>query len=88
MTRPLYDNGTTATLERDGNFGLWYQRFFDHYDNEFKGIIKPSGTDAGWLEKGFDKKKTGNGDALERHTQRQSTPVSYTHLTLPTICSV
>ena len=63
--------------------------------NEFKnaaGVTFPQGFKAAGVKAGI--KKSGNLDVAVIYTEKEAvvagtfTPVSYTHLTLPTICSV
>lgn len=35
MERPIYNDARAATLEDKGNRGLWYTRFFDHYQADW-----------------------------------------------------
>jgi CRISPR-associated protein Cmr6 len=67
MNRPLYANhGADDKLASDGHCGLWYERFFNGYDNAWK---VSEGSKLGWV-KGV-RGKCGSAAALKRYELNQ-----------------
>ena len=82
MSLPLYDvvRQTPPDLTPDSHHGLWFDRFFDQYEEDFR-ILKSKkieGKDqsprAFWLRKSFVKNKQsiGNGTALTHYINQQT----------------
>ncbi|WP_020559176.1 type III-B CRISPR module RAMP protein Cmr6 [Thiofilum flexile] len=78
MTVPLYDQlqAHKPELGREGNRGLWFERFYDQYGSRNWDILKPDThhTDIGnshWLLKHFNNKKVGNSKALAHQSWMQ-----------------
>ncbi|HPY39263.1 MAG TPA: type III-B CRISPR module RAMP protein Cmr6 [Thiolinea sp.] len=77
MTAPLYDllQIQKPALDKQGNRGLWFERFFDQYDPRTWEVLKPTGnTDLGnthWLLKNFNNQKIGEDTQLAAHANAQ-----------------
>ncbi|WP_028490530.1 type III-B CRISPR module RAMP protein Cmr6 [Thiothrix lacustris] len=78
MTAPLYANCDKPTnCDKDGNLGLWFERFFDQYDDHRHWeVLKPTTHNhqmgnAYWLLKHFSNKKVGDAKQLASHAQAQ-----------------
>ncbi|NKB77114.1 MAG: type III-B CRISPR module RAMP protein Cmr6 [Gammaproteobacteria bacterium] len=73
MVLPLYAFDNKANLARQdaGNAGLWFERFFDRYDDQ--GRVEDT-TKQGWLK--TNEGKAGDADGLTRATDQQSRMVS------------
>ena len=79
MTWPLYqDHQVPNTLPEQGHRGLWYERFFDRYDDDWtvlkekkdsKGKLLQREGKASWVED--NAKLAGHGEALALAVQRQ-----------------
>lgn len=78
MTTPLYSGcEKPANCDKGGNLGLWFERFFDQY-NEHRNweVLKPTTNNnqmgnAYWLLKHFNGEKAGNTDKLASHAKAQ-----------------
>lgn len=75
MTAPLYKN-CEKPIKCEGNFGLWFERFFDQYSPNNWEVLKPTTNDnqignTYWLLKNFSNKKAGDNKQLAAHTQAQ-----------------
>lgn len=75
MTAPLY-SGCEKPIKCDGNYGLWFERFFDQYDPRQWEVLKPTTNNnqmgnAYWLLKNFNNKKVGDDKQLASHTKAQ-----------------
>lgn len=64
--RPLYSEAAKAELNNNGNTGLWYDKFFDNFQND--GSIKDGGKQD-WI-KTVTNGKCGNDDLLEQTQDR------------------
>lgn len=76
MTAPLY-SGCEKPSKCDGNYGLWFERFFDQYDPRQWEVLKPTANNnqmgnAYWLLKHFNNKTVGDKEQLVRHNATQS----------------
>lgn len=79
MATPLYKTviENAAECDEKGNKGLWFDRFFDQYDENKKWeVLKPSTNDADkgnahWLNTHFHNKKVGNDAQLTSHSTQQ-----------------
>lgn len=70
MTAPLYNNCDKPTkCDKDGNHGLWFERFFDQYNERANWEVGTEKTR--WLSDNFNNKKVGDSKQLERHAQAQ-----------------
>ncbi len=65
MTLPLYLHDAPNNLPDGGHRGLWYNRFFDRYDSDWK---VPDTGKAAWVKD--NAKLTGNHDQLEQMSLR------------------
>lgn len=80
MVTPLYNELQKQELEIDkyGNCGLWFERFADFYESDFrilkKKIIdkKEENPGSAWLKKHFNNKKVGDEKRLTSHAQAQT----------------
>ena len=81
MTAPLYNNHqmpeAKQVTDSDGNKGLWFDRFYDQYDDHNWEVLKPKHNDENkgnsyWLTKHFHGKKVGNADQLKQFSLQQS----------------
>ncbi len=75
MTAPLY-SGCEKPIKCDGNYGLWFECFFDQYDPRQWEVLKPTTNNnqmgnAYWLLKNFNNKKVGDDKQLASHTKAQ-----------------
>lgn len=75
MTAPLYAN-CEKPAKCEGNFGLWFERFFDQYHPHNWEVLKPitNNNQMGntyWLLKNFANKKVGDDTQLAAHSQAQ-----------------
>lgn len=75
MTAPLY-SGCEKPIKCDGNYGLWFERFFDQYDPRQWEVLKPTANNnqmgnAYWLLKNFNNKKVGDDKQLASHAKGQ-----------------
>lgn len=78
MTVPLYNScEKPLKCEKEGNRGLWFERFADFYEPDFR-ILKKKMIDgkeenpgAAWLKKHFNGKKVGDDQQLATHAQAQ-----------------
>jgi len=78
MATPLYKTviENAAECDEKGNKGLWFDRFFDQYDDNKWDVLKPSTNDADkgnahWLNTHFHNKKVGNDAQLTSHSTQQ-----------------
>ncbi|OQX15236.1 MAG: type III-B CRISPR module RAMP protein Cmr6 [Thiothrix lacustris] len=77
MTVPLYSDHEKPSC-CDGNQGLWFERFFDQYDdNHHWEVLKPTTNNnqmgnTYWLLKHFNNKTIGDKEQLVRHNAAQS----------------
>lgn len=80
MTAPLYHNNQAPknkeVTENKGNKGLWFDRFYDQYDDENWEVLKPKNNDdrkgnSWWLTQYFHNKKVGNAQQLSHHALQQ-----------------
>lgn len=70
MTAPLYNNCEKPNkCNKQGNHGLWFERFFDEYDEHKNWEVGTGKTQ--WLSTNFHNKKVGNESQLERYSQAQ-----------------
>ncbi|MBV5310964.1 type III-B CRISPR module RAMP protein Cmr6 [Chromatium okenii] len=65
MRLPIYSHDAPDNLPDDGNRGLWYNRFFNRYDTDWK--VSDTGK-ADWVKD--NAKLTGNRDQLEQMSLR------------------
>jgi CRISPR-associated protein Cmr6 len=77
MTVPLYSDHEKP-IRCDGNQGLWFERFADFYESDFR-ILKKKMIDgneenpgAAWLKNQFNNNRVGDNAQLKRHTAAQS----------------
>ncbi len=77
MTAPLYKNNQAPNNnEVTGNKGLWFDRFYDQYDEATWEVLKPKNNDekkgnSWWLTQYFHNKKVGNDTQLSHHSLQQ-----------------
>lgn len=70
MTAPLYNNcEKPSQCDKDGNRGLWFERFFDQYNEHANWEVGTEKTR--WLLDHFKNQKVGDSKQLERHAQAQ-----------------
>ena len=79
MIAPLYKaNNVPKSCEQKGNKGLWFDRFYDQFDeNKNWELLKPSHNqekqgNSHWLIKHFQNKKVGDETQLEMHATQQN----------------
>ena len=75
MSAPLYQDAQVPS-QCGGNFGLWFDRFYDQYNERDWSILKPDTNDnkkgnTHWLTKHF-KGAVGDKEALELQKNRQA----------------
>ena len=76
MTTPFFQHAQPIpkSCEAQGNRGLWFERFYDQYDQNW-AILKPTNNNQGnthWLQKHFGNKQVGNEQQLKQHSIAQS----------------
>lgn len=78
MTAPLYNNcAKPLKCDKEANHGLWFERFFDQYDDQHDWqVLKPTTNNnqmgnSYWLLKHFKGQSVGNKDQLTRYTTAQ-----------------
>lgn len=83
MTAPFFrhDQSLPKSCEQEGNRGLWFERFYDQYDDKDWGILKPANNNdpqgnAYWLRTHFDGKKAGDPQQLTQHSAAQASLVA------------
>lgn len=70
MTVPLYNNcEKPSQCDKDGNRGLWFERFFDQYNERANWEVGTEKTR--WLLDHFNNRRVGDSKQLERHAQAQ-----------------
>lgn len=70
MTVPLYNNcEKPSQCDKDGNRGLWFERFFDQYNERANWEVGTEKTR--WLSEHFNNKKVGDDKQLAAHAQAQ-----------------
>lgn len=70
MTAPLYNNCEKPNkCNKQGNHGLWFERFFDEYDERKNWEVGTGKTQ--WLSTNFHNKKVGDESQLKRYSQAQ-----------------
>ena len=78
MSTPLYPQTCQPECkDREGNKGLWFDRFYDQYEDTTWKILKPEHNDeekgnSYWLTKHFHNKQAGNDQQLAHHANQQT----------------
>lgn len=84
MSAPLYKD-INSPRQCDGNYGLWFDRFFDQYNDRDWSVLKPSTNDnqqgnTYWLTKYFggekNVEKIGDADELKHQCNAQKSVAS------------
>lgn len=80
MSAPLYKD-SQAPRQCEGNYGLWFDRFYDQYEERDWSILKPTTHDnklgnTYWLTKHFNNQKVGVAQELESHCEAQKSLAS------------
>jgi len=83
MTAPFFrhDQPLPKSCEQQGNRGLWFERFYDQYDDKDWSILKPANNNdrqgnAFWLQTQFGNKKVGNERQLGQHSVSQASLIA------------
>jgi len=69
MNRPIHNRGANASLGQDGNYGLWFDRFFDRYQSDYNELH--SDGFSSWLED-FTQQPVGDELTIRQQSQRQA----------------